>query len=374
MDNIFSIYTLIYLPMAFSVFVRDFRYQRYLVFFWIIVLTLFRGLRWNLGTDWYWYAKSFEDIDSSNFLMFVTAEDIANTKILEQGWATLMLLSKFIYPYYTSFLLISNILLLIIYYKIAKLLTHNVLPCFVFLIFLNQFFPVRQTFGVAFFFWGVCLLLRNRGVVKASLSIILGVFFHYSTLFVTPYLIILKKNNLNYFSCLSILFFSFILEQGFDMFIPLLVSVANIVGMGWLIEAQIDEVYEVHSVFGSLSTFISGLFFVSYIYYWGLYKVPRDSVQNDVNYRPIMHVLISMMVWGYSINIIFLRNITYVARMASYFEMAMPVAYTVMYEKQKGEYRKCSLFIMFAFLLYRYFFKMTTYLPDLHFPYNSIFD
>ena len=373
MDSIFSIYTLIYLPMAFSVFVRNINKQHQLVIFWIIILTLFRGLRWKLGTDWHWYAQSFEDIDISNFLLFITTEDSANSKILEQGWTTLMLLCKTLYPYYTTFLLISNFIILCVYYKIAKLLTINVLPCFVLIVFSNQFFPVRQTFAVAFFMLGVCFVLKGDRI-KYFYSVIIAIFFHYSTFFISLYYYVLTKTRFSYLIYLFILFFSFGIEKVFDRLIPLFISIADVIGMGWLIEAQlvIDNV-EVVSIFGSFTTFLSSLFFVSYLYYCGIFLAPQN-LRNDTTYITTFHTLMMMVVIGYAIDIIFVRNFTYIARMASFFETALPVLYVYVFDKLKGFVRMQSLLIIFLFILYRYFFKIITYYPELHFPYNSIFD
>lgn len=61
-ENFFSIYSLIYIPLLLSVFVQSLDKQKKVMVFWIIVLTLFRGLRWDLGTDWGWYERSFNEI------------------------------------------------------------------------------------------------------------------------------------------------------------------------------------------------------------------------------------------------------------------------------------------------------------------------
>lgn len=68
MDNFFSIYSLIYIPLILCSFISNLKTQKRVIFFWIIVLTLFRGLRWDLGTDWYWYEKSFNELDLATFI------------------------------------------------------------------------------------------------------------------------------------------------------------------------------------------------------------------------------------------------------------------------------------------------------------------
>ena len=119
MDNFFSIYSLIYIPLILSSFISNLKAQKRAIFFWIIVLTLFRGLRWDLGTDWYWYEKSFNELDFSNFYKYITQDDGMVYKNLEAGWALLMVLCKKLFGTYTSFLLASNFIILSIYYKIS---------------------------------------------------------------------------------------------------------------------------------------------------------------------------------------------------------------------------------------------------------------
>ncbi|WOF93389.1 EpsG family protein [Segatella copri] len=128
--------------------------QKRVIFFWIIVLTLFRGLRWDLGTDWYWYEKSFNELDFSNFYKYITQDDGLVYKNLEAG-ALLMVLCKKIFGTYTSFLLVSNFIILSIYYKISTFFSNNKpIVCFAGIVTSANFFPVRQDLAVAIFFLG----------------------------------------------------------------------------------------------------------------------------------------------------------------------------------------------------------------------------
>lgn len=120
MENFFSIYSLVYIPLIFSVFVERKNTQKMVMIFWIIILTLFRGLRWDCGTDWDWYESSFYELDFDNFYKYVTIErEDGNIKMLEAGWALLMVISKYIYAHYSIFLLVSNAVLMFLIYKIS---------------------------------------------------------------------------------------------------------------------------------------------------------------------------------------------------------------------------------------------------------------
>lgn len=71
----------------------------------ILVLTLFRGLRWNTGTDWEQFLEVFQYVDEDSALVF-----IRNTgEILEPGYTFLNYLVKCIFDHYTAFLLISKV-------------------------------------------------------------------------------------------------------------------------------------------------------------------------------------------------------------------------------------------------------------------------
>ena len=59
----------------------------------ILVLTLFRGLRWNTGTDWEQFLEVFQYVDEDSALVF-----IRNTgEILEPGYTFLNYLVKCIF-------------------------------------------------------------------------------------------------------------------------------------------------------------------------------------------------------------------------------------------------------------------------------------
>lgn len=192
-DNFFSIYSLIYIPLILCSYISNLKAQKRVIFFWIIVLTLFRGLRWDLGTDWYWYEKSFNELDFSNFYKYITQDDGMVYKNLEAGWALLMVLCKKLFGTYTSFLLVSNFIILSIYYKISTFFSNNKpIVCFASIVTSANFFPVRQDLAVVIFFLGFCFLVIAERKKYIVLNII-AYFCHQSAIVLLPISLFLQK-------------------------------------------------------------------------------------------------------------------------------------------------------------------------------------
>ena len=65
-----EIYLLIYIPFILSAYLdfvkTDAKVINRMLWFWVIVFTLFRGLRWETGTDWVSYLSIF---DRSSFCL-----------------------------------------------------------------------------------------------------------------------------------------------------------------------------------------------------------------------------------------------------------------------------------------------------------------
>ena len=103
MEPYLIIYGFLFLSTVFDEFNSPKYANRSLLFF-SIVFILFRGLRWNVGSDWSLYLKTFENLEFSNFLSY-KYNDVA---IIEPGYALLSIVIKSIGGNYTTFLLVMN--------------------------------------------------------------------------------------------------------------------------------------------------------------------------------------------------------------------------------------------------------------------------
>lgn len=155
--------------------------KRELLWFWVIVLTLFRGLRWETGTDWQQYYDVFQTADWSNIFSFARNSSVS----MEWGYMLLNVLIKSIGGNYTLFLLLTNFFVLLAYMKFA--LSNSKTPIFIFIliIFSAQFFPVRIGIAVAVIILGLCNFSSKR-YWRVTLYTLIAMSIHSSALAFLP--------------------------------------------------------------------------------------------------------------------------------------------------------------------------------------------
>ena len=124
--------------------------RRVLFLFWLSCFFAFKAFRWDTGTDWSQYLLCFNDSDWSNIFSYNRAV-YADVK-MEPGYVFLNVLIKTILPFYTAFLFITNLFILITYTKLYNsIFPRYCLQSLVLILFVTELFPVRQTIAVAIF-------------------------------------------------------------------------------------------------------------------------------------------------------------------------------------------------------------------------------
>lgn len=143
-ENLFSngiVYLALYLILFSFVIietVKEFTKFKFLIFgFFLFVLTLFTGLRWETGTDWFSYKELFDTLELDwTFLINVYSFDL--------GYVILNALVRLFTDNYTLFLLIDSFIAVgIVYYFLKKYSPNPNISLFV---FYNAFF-VAQFMG-----------------------------------------------------------------------------------------------------------------------------------------------------------------------------------------------------------------------------------
>ena len=81
----------------------------------VCLFTLFRGLRWEVGTDWEQYLNIFLYSEWSNIFSLKRELD----DIMEPGYIVLNVLVKTLGGGYTSFLLLTNFIILYSYFRLV---------------------------------------------------------------------------------------------------------------------------------------------------------------------------------------------------------------------------------------------------------------
>jgi len=219
-------YVIVYLTLLITfilgrkVSIKD---QKILSYALIIIFTLLRGLRWKTGTDWDYYEDIFTNVDQ--YIKY----DLNQVEI---GFLYFNKLIKVLYDNYTFYLIVSNLLFLISYYKFCYYFFKSYpLEAFSICLICLDLFPVRQTFAVAIIIWVVPLMLQKK-YIQSVFVILMAYFVHRTSLIMLLFLPpVIHNIKLSYLTrvisyiCIFILSAKWGLEQLINSYVlPLLPS------------------------------------------------------------------------------------------------------------------------------------------------------
>lgn len=375
MENFFSIYSLVYIPLIFSVFVERKNTQKMVMIFWIIILTLFRGLRWDCGTDWDWYESSFYELDFDNFYKYVTIErEDGNIKMLEAGWALLMVISKYIYAHYSIFLLVSNAVLMFLIYKISMVLSLKPIQLFIYILCVSTFFPVRQDFAVLLLLYGF-ILFDNKQKLSILFFVLAG-FFHKSAWLIIPLFLLCKLVRFKKNTYFIVIVLCILLSQTIvKVLIPLLPPVLYAISpqLGWMADEYL--IYEAGHTEGIHWTniLLNICFICLFFKYLVCQKMEHFSVKKgNLNIMSKEYQYMNMFVLGILIQLLFLQIAPSLARMSSYCVFSVAILYDNMLTScKKNKIYSILLLFFVVYMIYLYIRHFDVY-PELHFPYKHI--
>jgi len=376
MENVLSIYGLIYIPLILSIVIQGKQNQIYVIWFWIVVLTLFSGLRWEVGTDWPWYEQSFYNVQWSDFYCFELNKmlDSGDNKILEQGWALLLVLVRTLFGYYTFFLLFTNFVILFLVYKTAIRVSDNPIIYFVLYINFQSFFPVRQHLAVAIMVYSFVLLFQ-KGRFHFFLGLIISFFIHNSSIALFPYLFVKKYPSISFKIYFIVVFVCLLFAIFFVR--PLVESLGVVLGliggqMGNTVIGYIDNGPTGEEMWGAkksvFASFVLYMFFLYSFFYFLKLRSFRDIKM--VNFKNAIFISFTIFL---ILNYLFSNTIPVLTRMSSYFTFAMPMLAAMSFDRMSPLQRFYAYPIVIIFAFYRFLANLNTPWPEIFFPYKSIF-
>jgi len=379
------IYIILYTGLLASIYFE--RYEtsvntkRKVIFFWVAVFTLFRGLRWETGTDWYMYLQVFNHSTWCNIFSFERGYGL-----MEPGYMMLNVLVKSLGGSYTAFLLITNLFVMLVYAFFA--LTNSKTPIYVFVLimFSTQFFPVRIGIAVSFVMLGL-IDFSARRYIQVALCTAAAISVHQSALvFVPAYFLIFVRKIPTYVAvgvsvaALCIVHIGKVaelLQVVFDAFGFLGDKQGQVIDKAeHYLNYSLDKQGNVRVVSGAFNS----LLFIISLGIFG-YVMDRQRLQKRpaTPRKPINYVFVYNIFFVFvMIGILFLDDSTGgLKRLQNYFMFAFPVLFSLFMvwgQRQYGQYR--TVFIA-AFVLYCLFRSVTLFFggyPEAHFPYKSIFN
>ena len=298
--------------------------------FWftIILIALFKGLRWDTGTDFPQYYACFENVTWSNFYHFERYG--FGSDLMEPGYTFLNVLSKTIIDDYTIFLLWTNLAIMWVYGKtILTYVPQYKFSCLALVLISTILFPVRQTFAVATLLFSLRYII-TKNLKKYLFCVLIAFSFHRSAIFlIFMYPILISKFNYkrNIIIYIALILSSNYMYSAFDY---LKNSPLNAVMGGIMDEYDATNINNIENETdknNNILTYLSSIFQLS-LYYFGYHKMRLEKNGNiDFRFYNIMlnAYFLNLCFWAIS----FIPGFGSMNRMPAYFEFGYPFCITL---------------------------------------------
>ncbi|MDR3002301.1 MAG: EpsG family protein [Fibromonadaceae bacterium] len=331
-----------------------------------LFFTLFRGLRWETGTDWEQFHDFFYNASLSGLF---SPRYATGSVVMEPGYTLLNVFFSNLTGSYTSLLIFYNAIMFGIYYSCSwKYFPKSPISVFICLIFFTvNPFPLRQGLACAIFLYGIRYIL-SKDMLKFGIAIIIAASIHNSAILLFPCYFFLNKqipNKLIVISYIVCLIFAesqllnLVLEQTISIF-------AKIIGAdsSFLLKAYtyLNHNKDVDSgLFTKIFSFLRSIVFLSIFCLFA----SRNKVPSNYN------IFFNCFALSLCIGILFKYQMQEIARVQDYFVPG--TALLLGYILSVLPTNKHNIFYVFVILysfyaVYKYFDKWYDYLV----PYKSI--
>jgi hypothetical protein len=330
-----------------------------------LFFVLFRGLRWETGTDWEQFHDFFYNVSLDSFF----SPRYSGTKaIMEPGYTLLNFIFYNLTGSYTSLLVFYNAVIFWIFYNCSwKYFPENPLNIFICLILFTSIFPLRQGFAVAIFFYGIRYIL-SKNMLKFSITLIIAATIHNSAILMFPCYFFLNKHIptklviTSYIVCLILAespLLDFIVEQ-------IISALAMIIGIDSTFAYKsyvylYTDIDVDNSLFTKIFSFLRSIVFISIFCSFRR----RNNISGNYN------IFFNCFVLSLCIGILFKYQMQHIIRMQDYFMLgtALLLGY-ILGVLPTNKRNILYIFIIFygSYTLYKYFDKWYDFLI----PYKSV--
>lgn len=390
------LYMLFFLTTLCDVSEKTKRYNLFILYSWVIIFTLFRGLRWCTGTDWAQYQACFDRAQWNSIFTYYRYG--LYTEVMEYGYVFLNVLIKTIFGHYTFFLLITNLAILLNFaYFSKKYVPKYPLLTFGLLVVYNPVFPVRQDIAMVLLFWAC-----HFAICKRYLLSMLFVFFastiHDMSVIFFPLIFLFSINfNLVYLGLIAVFFFLF---ANVNTLFDLLERLGG-VSLGAVSEMSALYLENVTSEPSKMSI-VRYIYVAGFVVMFKYYANVRGKVKENLYLRLqslsssnkvatlLKDYQMKQRALNFYTNAYLCMFFVYVlaglggpfvgfGRMAHFFYPSFPIAFMIVYSMEyTKKYRNVLLGVYVVFFLYQFFkFQITDLfgLYDIYLnPYYSVFE
>ena len=344
-----------------------------------VILLLFRGMRWEVGTDWAQFLTCFQNARWNNIFTYTRYDELG--ELMEPGYMFLNVIINHLGDY-TLFLLLTNAFILGTWMYLSLKLTKKPILTFAFILIFNLIFPIRLQLASSVICWAFYFSLKRK-YLYALLVCLIAYTIHKSAMFAIPFIFIINK-ELPKWLIWSLYVLSLLGEVLADY-----ISVIILLFTAYLPENLRDNVigYTDALISGySEKSFFSNLMSVSlYFFFIFSFIKARDIIKEYIaKTNRLVHKKNLLILNTYFNCYIFFnffqkffsaQMLSNFSRVAEYFTMGFAIAMVVSFNYWKRYLSEGILYTLFCFY---YFYKLKGLLldtpyPDEMFPYKSVF-
>jgi hypothetical protein len=344
-----------------------------------VILLLFRGVRWEVGTDWAQFLTCFQNARWNNIFTYYRYDELY--ELMEPGYMFLNVLINNI-GNYSLFLTLTNAFILGTWLFLSVKLTHRPIFAFAFILIFNLIFPIRLQLAAAVICWTYYLSFKKK-YVAALLVCIVAYTIHKSALFLIPFVFIINK-ELPKWMVWFLFGLSFLGEMLADY-----ISVVVLFSAMYLPENLRDNVigYSDAVIHGySEKSFIS-ILMSAFLYFFFLYSFikARDIIKESLvqtknkihrgNYIIFNAFFNCYVFFNFFFKFFSAEMLTNFTRISEYFTVGFGIAAAISIDYWRKYLNESILYTLFCFY-YLYKLKgllLGTPYPEAMFPYKTIF-
>lgn len=353
------LYGLLITSVVFDVRYSSVEVKRFILLLLGLLFLLFRGLRWDTGTDWGQYLNVFHSAQWDNIFSFHRYGD----EFMEFGYVFLNVLIKSVFGHYSAFLLIVNAFVLISYARFSWRFSLYPLIAFAILMLSYGFFPVRQNLAIAIALYAFPYFFKRQHL--GFVAVVLAAFSVHTSAIVLLFMYGLRKPFPVAFSLFASIA-SFFLGAYIK---TLLIGLAKLLSVfGGLFSNRILvylDFFSVESNRGVAGMVLSLIFYLLFVLYRP--RVSRDRL-------PVYNVFLNMFVLTAVISNLFSAYFVELGRIASLFAFSGSVLLAELFHyvnKQESKLLVLGYFVLCCYLFYR-FYGWLDFFPQVHFPYQLV--
>ncbi|RYZ96698.1 MAG: EpsG family protein [Sphingobacteriaceae bacterium] len=351
--------------------------KRTILYWWVAIFTLFRGLRWDVGTDWDQYLEVFSKSGWDNIFTYARNSSIH----MEPGYIILNAFIKSFGFNYTGYLLLTNFFVLYAYARFSLTNSRNPVLVFVLFMFSTQFFPVRIGIAVAVLILGLCDFSKKRHL-RVFICIFIAMNIHSSAMVFFPVycMIFIKKIPTKLAVTVAFLWLQLASVPAYNDFLFSLVGNLNFLGEETThkFENYLDYDPTLHgnTAIKLISGYLSSVVFIVLLWIFGNMITKKGAIirRDNINFGFMFNVYYVFMM----ISIAFPGdNMAGLRRLQNYFMFAFPVLYAAYIVYAKNKYPNYRYFFTFMFIGYALFRVYALFFGRelfVNFPYRSVLD